>query len=46
MKKIFYNKNLLNGNLTQEDPVNNEFINNLEVLADPVYNPEKLFIYK
>ena len=27
-------KNVLNGNLTPEDPVNNELINNLEVLAD------------
>ena len=40
-------KNLLNGNLTPEDPVNNEFINNLEVLADPVYNPENyVFVNK
>ena len=40
-------KNVLNGNLTPEDPVNNEFINNLEVLADPVYNPENyVFVNK
>ena len=40
-------KNVLNGNLTPEDPVNNEFINNLEVLAVPVYNPENyVFVNK
>ena len=37
---------LLNGNLSAEDPVNNEFVNNLEILADPIYIPDNYVFVK
>ena len=39
-------QNLLDGNLAPDDPVNNEFINNLEIMADPVYTPENYIFVK
>ena len=39
-------KNLLSGNLSPEDPVNNEFVTNLQIMADPVYNPENYIFVK
>ena len=38
--------NLTYGILAPNDPNNNEFVNNLEVMADPVYNPDNYIFVK
>ena len=38
--------NLTYGILSPNDPNNNEFVNNLEVMADPVYNPDNYIFVK
>ena len=39
-------KNLLSGKLHPDDPVNNEFVTNLQIMADPIYNPENYIFVK
>ena len=39
--------NILKGELDPKDPINNDYINNLEVLAEPLYTPENyIFVNK
>ena len=38
--------NVLNGNLTRDDPVNAEYLSNLEIMADPVYTPDNYIFVK
>ena len=41
------NSNILKGELDPEDPINNSYLNNLKVLADPLYTPENyIFVNK
>ena len=39
--------NILKGELSPEDPINDDYVNNLEVLAEPLYTPENyIFVNK
>ena len=39
--------NILKGELSPEDPINNDYLNNLKTLADPLYTPENyIFVNK
>ena len=41
------NSNILKGELDPEDPINNNYLNNLNVLAEPLYTPENyIFVNK
>ena len=38
---------ILKGKLDKDDPINNEYLNNLHILADPLYTPENyIFVNK
>ena len=40
-----YNK-ILSGTLTRDDPLNSEYINNIQILVDPVYIPDNFLFVK